>query len=76
MPRLDESNPVTSDMLCIVLGSEELNNLIRSGTSLDVCEYCYQKLGLSDDVDHPNYEENNYCCVVCDSKLGYCDNYP
>ncbi len=47
-------------------------------TPLDVCQDCaadiFSDHGIGADVEHPNYEDDDYHCCFCDVKLSDSDN--
>lgn len=65
--RLDPANSETVE----VLREYGVNvDLYEWYTPVDVCDYCYAKLGVADDVDHPPYNDGvDYYCAVCGKLL-------
>lgn len=64
MPRLDDSNAL------------QISVIFNSDNPVDVCLPCYNKLRVTDDVEHPNYDETDpvYYCAMCGEPLTSADN--
>ena len=68
--RLDNSTPEIITFFGLPVLVDDLN------PPVDVCLYCWEILANlhSFEIDHPNYEDDEYYCEYCGTQLTYGNN--